>query len=170
MKRQSLHIGLNRLDPQRWNGWDGALGGCVSDATAMRSVAEQKGFRAELLLNEEATVEAIHQQLTAAAAQLHEGDFFFITYAGHGGQVPDLSGDEPDGYDETWCLYDGQLVDDSLYGAFCTFAPGVRIFVMSDSCHSGSVTRDPTVVAPKEARKEKVTTPGAIPRPACSRS
>jgi hypothetical protein len=167
MKRRSLHIGLNRLDPQRWNGWDGALGGCVSDATAMRDIAEQKGFEAELVLDEHATVEAIHRHLKAAAADLREGDFFFLTYAGHGGQVPDTNGDEPDGYDETWCLYDGQLVDDSLFGAFCTFAPGVRIFVMSDSCHSGSVTRDPEVVARDEqrAQKAKILGPNARQAP-----
>lgn len=167
MQRQSLHIGLNRLDPACWGGWSGTLGGCVSDATAMKDVATQRGFQATLLLNEEATVGALHQHLQAAAASLREGDFFFLTYAGHGGQVPDTNEDEPDGYDETWCLYDGQLVDDTLYGAFCTFAPGVRIFVMSDSCHSGSVVRDPKVLAAREAAREhKEKTPGPNARQA----
>jgi hypothetical protein len=160
VKRQSLHIGLNRLDPGHWGGWAGTLGGCVSDAEAMKDVASQKGFEAQLLLNDDATVEALHQQLKAAAATLREGDFLFLTYAGHGGQVPDTNRDELDGYDETWCLYDGQLVDDTLYGAFCTFAPGVRIFVMSDSCHSGSVTRDPIVAAREADREQKERTLG----------
>ncbi|HEY6575041.1 MAG TPA: caspase family protein, partial [Mycobacterium sp.] len=74
-------------------------------------------------------------------AELDDGDFLFLTYSGHGGQVPDQNGDEIDGYDETWCLYDTELVDDSLYGALCTFKEGVRIFIMSDSCHSETVAR-----------------------------
>ena len=35
-----------------------------------------------------------------------------MSYSGHGGQTPDLNGDEPDRKDETWCLHDGQLIDD----------------------------------------------------------
>jgi hypothetical protein len=55
--------------------------------------------------------------------------------------VPDRNGDEPDATDETWCLYDGELVDDELWLAWSQFKPGVRILVLSDSCHSGSVAR-----------------------------
>ena len=69
------------------------------------------------------------------------GDIFFLTYSGHGGQAPDLNGDEPDGKDETWCLYDGELIDDELYSSWGAFAAGVRIFLLSDSCHSGSVSK-----------------------------
>jgi hypothetical protein len=68
---------------------------------------------------------------------------FFLTYSGHGGQVPNTGNDfEPDGFDETWCLYDGELIDDELYTALGSFAAGVRIFVLSDSCHSGTVLRE----------------------------
>jgi len=69
------------------------------------------------------------------------GDFIFITYAGHGSQIPDVNGDEPDGRDETWCLYDRMIVDDEIYAALSQFRAGVRIFFVSDSCHSGSVVR-----------------------------
>jgi hypothetical protein len=70
------------------------------------------------------------------------GDLFVLTYSGHGGQVPDSSGDEQDDkQDETWCLYDGQLIDDELYLELSRFAAGVRILVLSDSCHSGTVVR-----------------------------
>ena len=53
-----------------------------------------------------------------------------------------MTGDEADRKDETWCLYDGQLIDDELYFELSRFAAGVRILVLSDSCHSGTVTRD----------------------------
>jgi metacaspase-1 len=39
-------------------------------------------------------------------------------------------------------LYDRQLVDDELYDLWQDFKAGVRILVLSDSCHSGSVTKD----------------------------
>ncbi len=76
-----------------------------------------------------------------AAKSLRAGDLFFLTFSGHGGQVPDVTGDEADKQDETWCLYDGQLIDDELYFELSRFAAGVRILVLSDSCHSGTVTR-----------------------------
>ncbi|WP_319457605.1 MULTISPECIES: caspase family protein [unclassified Mycobacterium] len=140
-RRRSLHIGLNRVDPAQYGGWDGALSGCVNDANAMRDVAVGRGFTPALLIDEHATIAAVRDRLDAAAAELDADDFFFLTYSGHGGQVADLTGDERDSFDETWCLYDTELVDDSLFGALCTFKRGVRVFVMSDSCHSETVTR-----------------------------
>jgi len=142
-RRRSLHIGLNQVDPGQYGGWAGALSGCVNDANAMRDVAVSRGFESQLLIDENATIAALRDRLDAAAAQLDAGDFFFLTYSGHGGQVADVSGDEPDEFDETWCLYDTELVDDSLFGALCTFKRGVRVFVMSDSCHSETVIRGP---------------------------
>jgi hypothetical protein len=76
-----------------------------------------------------------------AAGRLVAGDLFLVSYAGHGGQVPDVSGDEPDAADETWCLFDGELIDDELFQLWKGFAAGVRVLALSDSCHSGTVTR-----------------------------
>jgi hypothetical protein len=56
--------------------------------------------------------------------------------------VPDFNDPEPDEMDETWCLFDGELMDDELFELFTHFAAGVRVLVFSDSCHSGSVTRN----------------------------
>src|SRR5690606_28987188 len=63
------------------------------------------------------------------------------SYSGHGGQLPDKNGDEDDGEDETWCLFDGELVDDELSNLWSSFKKGVRILVFSDSCHSGTVVK-----------------------------
>src|SRR5205085_944566 len=107
------------------------------------AIAEARGFgQRTMLLTSQATVENFKTAFAEAAAALDAGDTLFITYSGHGGQVPDTNGDEPDGMDETWCLFDRELVDDELYGMFGTLAAGVRVVVLSDSCHSGSVTRD----------------------------
>ena len=59
---------------------------------------------------------------------LQIGRHLFLTYSGHGGQAPDLNNEEPDGMDETWCLYDGQLIDDELYSSWGAFASGCASF------------------------------------------
>ncbi|MGE2717268.1 caspase family protein [Mycolicibacterium litorale] len=150
MTRRSLHIGLNHVDPHAYGGWDGALSGCINDANSMQQVALSRGFEPEQLIDGQATADSVRRRLDAAANELTEGDFFFLTYSGHGGQVVDMNADEQDSLDETWCLFDTELVDDSLYGALCAFQPGVRIFVMSDSCHSETVTRAPVARAREE--------------------
>lgn len=138
----SLHIGLNSVDPAHYDGWDGALNACEFDANDMRALAESRGFEPTVLLTTDATSAAVVAAIEGAAGALTSGDIFFITYSGHGGQVPDgPDGEEADGTDETWVLYDRELVDDELFGLWQRFAPGVRIAVLSDSCHSGTVTR-----------------------------
>jgi hypothetical protein len=141
-KGLSLHIGLNSVDPQHYEGWSGPLNACEADANDMTDLAESQGLTAAKLLTKKATRKAVLDGIADAAKNLKSGDFFFLTYSGHGGQAPDLNGDEPDGQDETWCLYDGQLIDDELYSTWRAFAAGVRIFLLSDSCHSGSVSKD----------------------------
>lgn len=141
-KGLSLHIGLNRIDPDHY-GWDGRLMGCENDARYMRSLAQSCGYRSKLLLNERAISTEVLKNLAAAAKLLLPGDILFITYAGHGSQVPDANGDEDDGLDETWLLYDRMLTDDELYVAWSRFRAGVRIVMVSDSCHSGTMARDP---------------------------
>jgi hypothetical protein len=137
----SLHIGLNSVDPQQYEGWSGPLNACEADANDMTDLAKSQGLTTAKLLTKKATRKAVLDGIANAAKNLKSGDFFFLTYSGHGGQTPDLNGDEPDGQDETWCLYDGQLIDDELYSSWGAFAAGVRIFLLSDSCHSGSVSK-----------------------------
>ncbi|MGD8245372.1 MAG: caspase family protein [Anaerolineae bacterium] len=144
---RSLHIGLNRVDPNHYqdsygNPWEGTLLACEFDAEDMQAVAESQGFQTQLLLSEEATADAVIGAITQAAEDLESGDIFLLSYAGHGGQVPDLNGEEEDEMDETWCCFDRQIVDDELYALWAGFQPGVRIFMLSDSCHSGTVAKD----------------------------
>ena len=138
---RSLHIGLNSVAASAYGGWTGPLAACEFDAKDMAAIAASKGMRSTVLLTRKATRAALFEALRGAAKALRQGDLFFLSYSGHGGQVPDINGDEDDKRDETWCLYDGQVIDDELYLALCRFAAGVRILVLSDSCHSGSVAR-----------------------------
>lgn len=137
----SLHIGLNQVDPAHYEGWRGELSGCEPDAEDMQALAQGLGYETQVLKTAQATRAAVTGAIEAAAGTLRPGDIFFISYSGHGGQVPDEDGDEDDFMDETWMLHDGQLVDDELYALWSKMAKGVRVIVLSDSCHSGTVTR-----------------------------
>ena len=113
----SIHIGLNHVDPKHYQGWDGALNACVADAKDMCALAKKKGFTGNsLLLNEQATAAAVTAALQDASKKLNKGDFLFLTYSGHGGQVRDTNADEKDNdrMDETWVLFDREFVDDEL--------------------------------------------------------
>jgi len=108
----------------------------------MAAVAKKTGIKSSTLLTKKATRARTLAGIRAAAKKLTRGDFFLLTYSGHGGQVDDITGDEPDKKDETWCLFDGELLDDEeLYFELSKFGGGVRIFVLSDSCHSGTMAR-----------------------------
>ncbi len=141
MAGRSLHIGLNQVDPNAYGGWDGRLAGCINDANAMKAIADGLGYQSMLLLDSEATSHRVISEIGRAARSLSGSDIFLLTYSGHGGQVNDVNGDEVDGQDETWVLWDRMVVDDELYSLWCQFAAGVRIFMLSDSCHSGTVAR-----------------------------
>jgi len=138
---RSLHIGLNEVDPAAYGGWDGRLAGCHNDVTSMQGIADALGYRSAKLLDREANADDVIAAIRDAARSLSGGDIFLLTYSGHGGQVDDTNGEEPDRLDETWVLWDRMLIDDELYALWAEFQPDVRIAVVSDSCHSGSVTR-----------------------------
>lgn len=141
-KGVSLHIGLNRVDPNHYDGWEGALVACEADALDMETIAAKEEFSERImLLTPEATFNRVTEELVRVGKSLDRGDLFMLTYSGHGGQIPDLNRDENDLADETWCLFDKQLVDDHLYQLLAEFKEGVRIIMLSDSCHSGTMAR-----------------------------
>ena len=163
---KSLHIGVNVVDPDHYRGWSGPLKGCENDATAMHALASGEGFDATLMLTAAATRASVSEHISNAASELGDGDFFFLTYAGHGGQVKDVDGDEDDQKDETWCLYDGQLLDDELSVLWAGFDKGVRILLLSDSCHSGSVSKGGAIVDDVEDPEEEGVAYRYMPRDA----
>lgn len=138
----SIHVGLNEVDPDHYQGWNGRLVACEFDANDMEDVARSRGFKTHKLLTKAATAHALTAALEDAATELESGDILLLSYSGHGGQVPDANGDEQDRMDETWVLYDRQLVDDELYALLGKMKPDVRVAIFSDSCHSGTVARD----------------------------
>jgi hypothetical protein len=141
MAGRGLHVGLNEVDPEHYDGWTGVLHACENDATAMERLTSELGYTTHTLLTSDATAESVLGHLEEAAAVLVAGDIMALTFAGHGDQLKDLDDDESDRRDETWLLYDREVLDDEIHAALAQFSPGVRVIIVSDSCHSGTVAR-----------------------------
>jgi hypothetical protein len=138
----SLNIGLNSVDPAHYAGWDGALMACEADAEDMELIARAQNYgTVRKVLTKDATRARILKEMSEAARVLQPGDLFLLSYSGHGGQLPDRNNDEVDAQDETWVLYDGELIDDEIYHSLSKLKQGVRVLMFSDSCHSGTVSK-----------------------------
>jgi len=139
MKR-SLHIGINE-----YPGTGSDLSGCVNDADDWRKTLEKRDFITSSLLNGEAKKSDMIEALSKIISDTGKDDIAVITYSGHGTWVPDEDGDEADGRDEALCPNDiaegNVLIDDELYDIFSDRKRGARIIFISDSCHSGTVSR-----------------------------
>lgn len=139
----SLHFGLDHVDPTHYRSWDGELKAAENDAELMHEIATKLGYEATLIPGPEANSGRLWTELESAAMQLNMGDILLLTFAGHGAQVADKDGDEPDLKDEAWCMYDRMVLDDELTELFVKFDVGVRIVLVSDSCHSGTLAQNP---------------------------
>lgn len=141
MASKALCIGINQYPAGRDD-----LKGCVNDARAWAGLlVEHYGFPpadVKVLLDAEATKAKIVAGLKALLARAKAGDRLVFTNASHGTYVADDTGDEE--YDEAICPYDCDkhlLIDDELRELFAGLPTGVSLSVISDSCHSGTLTR-----------------------------
>jgi len=165
MAKNALCIGIND-----YPGTGSDLAGCINDANDWKAALEQRGFRVQSLLNEQATKQAMQQAIKRLVQSAQPGDLLVITYSGHGSWIPDTDQDEPDARDEVLCPYDiaqkRPLTDDELYDIFAERKRGVRIVMISDSCHSGSVTRMPGVRGGTDAPRVRFLPPEHFLSPA----
>jgi hypothetical protein len=152
--KTALCVGIND-----YPGTNSDLAGCVNDAKDWRRALELRGFTVRTLLDKQATAKAMRSALTELVSAAKKGDTAIFTYSGHGSWLPDDDGDEADSRDEMLCPYDvysgGALLDDDLNEIFSARAAGVRLVFISDSCHSGSVSKffpPPREVAANYAR------------------
>jgi hypothetical protein len=142
--KSAVLIGVNRY---RIPGAD--LRGCVPDVKNMSSLLQRKyGFDAgdiSMLTDFDATKKAIEEAITGLVSGGHRGDVLLVHFSGHGSNVPDDNGDEADNRDEILCPTDldwyDPLRDDWLRSVFDGLRDGVSLTVITDSCHSGTVTR-----------------------------
>jgi hypothetical protein len=97
------------------------------------------------MLDAEATKSNMVEAFKKIIESADGGDSLVITFSGHGTFVPDTAGDEPDARDEALCPHDidkgNVLLDDEIRAIFSRRPPRVRLVLISDSCHSGSVIR-----------------------------
>lgn len=139
--KRALCIGINEY-PDTAND----LYGCVNDAKDWASLlVDCFGFKKDnitLLTDEQATRFRILSALSDLVMNAEAEDVIVFTYAGHGTYVPDQDDDEPDNRDEALFVYDGILLDDDLRIRILQMDPKAHFTVISDSCHSGTITRN----------------------------
>jgi hypothetical protein len=146
MSRKALLVGIND-----YPGTQNDLQGCVNDITNIYDILVKyfSFLPADIVMlsNSRARKSAIVDGLKSMLGSGKEGDTLVFHYSGHGSQVPDMEGDEPDGKDEVICPYDfdwsdGFIKDDDMASLITGMRKGVRLEVILDSCHSGTGTRE----------------------------
>lgn len=155
MRKRAFCVGINDY-PIR--GQD--LKGCVNDARAWRTLlVEHFDFPAadvSVLTDARATKRGIVDGMKDLLAGARSGDVLVFTNSSHGSQIADTGGDE-ERYDEVLCPHDineNVVSDDELRELLGAVTKGVRMTVISDSCHSGTVTRALLdELLPKELRR-----------------
>jgi metacaspase-1 len=160
MAKLALCMGIND-----YPGTGSDLAGCVNDAHDWAQALKDRGFAVATLLDRQATGQKMKASMKDVITRAEKGDTVVIQYSGHGSYVPDAQGDEPDGFDECLCPYDikakGPITDDDLFQIFDSRKSGVTLVMVSDSCHSGTVTRFAPISTPpttkgKNAPQRKV--------------
>ena len=140
MAKMALCVGIND-----YPGGINDLRGCVNDANDWADLLNGTFGFAEsditMLLDSQATKQAITNGLSEMISSAGMSDVVVFTFSGHGTWKKDESGDEPDGRDEAICAYDGIILDDDLRVILDNISPDVHFTFISDSCHSGSVTK-----------------------------
>ena len=162
-KRKALLIGIN------YYGQRGALRGCINDVKNMSTYLNQNfGYAREdmVILTDDQQNEMSQPKKRNILRAMHwlvkdaqPNDSLFFHYSGHGGQTPDLDGDEEDGYDEVIYPVDfrteGHIVDDEMHRIMVKpLQPGVRLTAIFDSCHSGSALDLPYIYSTQGVLKE----------------
>ena len=155
--KKALIIGISRYPPE--NGWLPTH--AKNDVKLMRQALVRQGFEPaaiRVIQDQQATkagiLQAIRQWLIDPS---RPGDVAVFHFSGHGQQVYDKNGDEPDRYDEALVPYDApvdkrggyrgerHLVDDELNQIFKTLrarlGPTGNLWVNLDACHSGTANR-----------------------------
>lgn len=162
-KRKALLIGINYF------GQRGQLRGCINDVKNMSTYLNQNfGYAREDMVcltddqqnpMSQPTKANILRAMHWLVKDAQPNDSLFFHYSGHGGQTPDLDGDEDDGYDEVIYPVDfrnaGHIVDDEMHRIMVMpLRPGVRLTAIFDSCHSGTALDLPYVYSTSGVLKE----------------
>ena len=160
-EKRALLIAINKYAPPSMAKLSGSgrskftdLFGCLNDARSIQSIIVSKfqfnASKVDTLFNEAANRAGILTQLNALLEKSNPNDIAFIYYAGHGSRVPNSLSNEADKIDEsivpsdTWKPGVEDIRDKELAKIFNRFIDkGVKLTVIMDCCHSGSLSRGP---------------------------
>lgn len=130
----TVHFGNNKY------GGGNTLYQCVNDAKKMAKLFNSPARN--LYTDKQNTRANMLKVFTSAVTQAKAGDQVVVTYSGHGTQVPDRNGDEPDHMDEAIVPIDlSTIIDDVVLSILLKLDPGAQGFLFSDSCFSGTIQR-----------------------------
>ncbi|MEO0557504.1 MAG: caspase family protein [Bacteroidota bacterium] len=137
------------------------------DVDAMRSLLiERFGYRSDnilVLTDQRATRGGIQRAIETHLAQAGASGSAVFYYSGHGVQTETNHGRdvEADGRDEAIYVWadDGEhsaLILDDEIGVWVSALATDRVLVIADACHSGTVSRGGSELAPKAVRYEDI--------------
>jgi len=122
------------------------LQGCINDVVNMQAFLVSKyKYNNTTLITDNTVLKPTRSNILNAFTKLlsdaQVGDILFFHFSGHGTQTADVNRDELEGYDEAIVSSDLRLiVDDELNTIIRTYLkPGVTLYAIFDSCHSGTV-------------------------------
>ncbi|MFZ2518860.1 MAG: caspase family protein, partial [Anaerolineae bacterium] len=149
--KRALLIGIGRyahLPPER------QLHGPPADVAALADLLTNAHAFDHIttLVDEQATRKAILNAFADLVDATQPGDLVLIHYSGHGSRVPDIHGDEADGWDSSLVPHDGRdpdglapdILDDELnpfFGRLVNERQAGDLVLIFDSCHSAGMTR-----------------------------
>ena len=143
----ALVIGIDDYVTQR------PLKGAVADATDIATALRRaRVSNLMILIDRQATRQAILAAIDRLAADAKAGDLVFISFAGHGAQLPEITpGSNANGMDEIFVLpnFDTRgpataerILDKEINALLARFERrGVYSLFVADTCHGGGLTR-----------------------------
>jgi hypothetical protein len=140
INKSSLLIGCNYI------GSPYELRGCINDVNNLKTILTSKfNFNTPSILTDNTNTKPTKTNILNNFKQLlvnsKSGDILFFCFSGHGSQTYDYSGDEKDSLDELIVSKDlGYVTDDEFNNLLVNYMKdNVKLFVLFDSCHSGSM-------------------------------
>ena len=147
INKKALCIGINYIGSQY------VLNGCINDVNNIKSkLISNYGFlETDILLLTDDTSSKIKPTKTNMLTEIKNllvnaksNDLLFLCFSGHGSQTTDLNGDEKDRLDEMIITSDLQSITDDVLNSLIrtsipTSSTNVSLFVLFDSCHSGTM-------------------------------
>lgn len=141
---KALIVGVGKYADARNN-----LPGIDLDVANFKRAIKRLGVKdsnIKVLSDDKATLSNLKYQMKNWLGNVSKNDKVFFYFSGHGSQLEDKNGDEPDGLDEFLVMHEfkpsggGALTDDML-GKLLKGIPSQNVYAFVDACHSGTATK-----------------------------